>query len=154
MRTSTTTTPLVSDTWPLRAARWAAGLIVVSAVITFANQKLVTDSVGALDLADNLFSLAVGCALFTLTFTMIFRQRWRSIAWIGCALIVACDGLTGAIHGEFVMFLITVMLMMMGSSAILPWSVSWQGSFNILCVVAWSVVRLSSRPHTPDEAAQ
>ena len=129
-------------------------MIVISALITLANQKLVTDSVGALDLADTLFSLSVGCGLFTLTFTMIFRQRWRSIAWIGCALIIAGDGVTGAIHGEFVMFLVTVMLMMMGSSAILPWSVRWQGSFNILCVAAWSTVRLSAGPHTPDEAAQ
>src|SRR5258708_39586032 len=118
------------------------------------NQKLVTDSVGALDLADTLFSLAVGCALFTLTFTMIFAERWRSIAWIGCALIVLGDGVTGAIHREFVMFLVTVMLMMMGSSAILPWSVRWQGSFNILCVVAWSAVRLSAGRHDRDEAAQ
>jgi len=154
MRTPTTTTPLVNDTWPLRAARCASGLIVVSALISLANQKLVTDSVAALDLADNLFSLAVGCALFTLTFTMIFRERWRSIAWIGSALIVAGDGVTGARHGEFVMFLVTVMLMMMGSSAILPWSVRWQGSFNILCVVAWSAVRLSAGRHDRDEAAQ
>ncbi len=154
MRTPTTTTPLANDTFPLPAARCAAGLIVVSALITLANQKLVTDSGGALDLADTLFSLAIGCALFTLTFTMIFRERWRSIAWLGCALIVACDGVTGAIHGEFVMFLVTVMLMMMGSSAILPWSVRWQGSFNILCVVAWSAVRLSTGPHDRDEAAQ
>jgi PAS domain S-box-containing protein len=152
MRISTTT--LADETWTLRAARCAAGMIVISALITLANQKLVTDSVGALDLADTLFSLSVGCGLFTLTFTMIFRQRWRSIAWIGCALIIAGDGVTGAIHGEFVMFLVTVMLMMMGSSAILPWSVKWQGSFNILCVAAWSTMRLSAGPHSPDEAAQ
>ena len=154
MRTPTTTTPLADDTWPLRTVRCAAGLIVASALITLANQKLVTDSVAALDLADTLFSVAVGCALFTLTFFKIFRQRWRSIAWIGCALIVACDGFTGARHGEIVMFLVTVMLMMLGSSAILPWSVRWQGSFNILCVVAWSAVRLKVSRHDGDEAAQ
>jgi len=154
MRTPTTTTPLANDTWPLRTVRCAAGLIVASALITLANQKLVRDSVAALDLADTLFSFTVGCALFTLTFPMIFRERWRSITWIACALIVACDGVTGARHGEIVMFLVTVMLMMLGSSAILPWSVRWQGSFNILCVVAWSVVRLSVARHDSDEAAQ
>src|SRR6202035_1405498 len=52
------------------------------------------------------------------------------------------------------MFLVTVMLMMLGSIAILPWSVRWQGSFNILCVVAWSAVRMKVSRHTGDEAAQ
>ena len=140
--------------WPLRTVRCAAGLIVASALITLANQKLVTHSVAALDLADTLFSLAVGSALFTLTFLVIFRDHWQSITWIACALIVACDGVTGARHGEIVMFLVTVMLMMLGSSAILPWSVRWQGSFNILCVVAWSAVRLGIGRPDPEEAAQ
>jgi signal transduction histidine kinase len=154
MTNPTTTTPRANDTWPLRTVRCAAGLIVASALITLANQKLVTDSVAALDLADTLFSLAVGCALFTLTFFMIFREHWRSITWIACALIVACDGVTGARHGEIVMFLVTVMLMMLGSSAILPWSVRWQGSFNVLCVVAWSAMRLGIGRPDPEEAAQ
>jgi signal transduction histidine kinase len=127
---------------------------VASALITLANQKLVTDSVAALDLADTLFSLVVGSVLFTLTFLVIFRDHWRSITWTACALIVACDGLTGARHREIVMFLVTVMLMMLGSSAILPWSVRWQGSFNILCVVAWSAVRLGIGRPDPEQAAQ
>ncbi len=143
-----------NDNWPLRTVRCAAGLIVAAALITLANQKLLRESVAVLDLADTLFSLAVGCALFTLTFLMIFRDHWRSITWIACALIVACDGVTGARHGEIVMFLVTVMLMMLGSSAILPWSERWQGSFNFLCVMAWSAMRLGIGRPDPEEAAQ
>jgi PAS domain S-box-containing protein len=154
MSNPTTTTPLATDTWPVRTVRCAAGLIIVSALINLANLKLVADSAAALDLAYTLFDVAVGCALFMLSFTVIFREHWRSITWIGCALVVANDGVTGALHGEIVMFLVTIILMMMGTGAILPWSVRWQGSFNVLCVAAWSAMRLSVGRHDTDEAAQ
>jgi PAS domain S-box-containing protein len=151
---SKTTTVLATDTWPLRTVRCVAGIIFVSALVNLADQQLVTHATSVLDLADTLISMAVGCALFTLSFAMIFRERWRSITWVGCALIVVADAVTGALHGEIVMFLITVMLMMVGSAAILPWSDRWQGSFNIFCVVAWSAARLSAGRHGVDEAAQ
>lgn len=154
MSNPTTTTALATDTWTVRAVRCAAALIIASALINLAKFKLVSDPYATLDLADTLFDLAVGCILFTLSFTVIFRAHWRSITWIGCALVVASDGVTSALHGEIVAFMVTIMLMMTGTGAILPWSVRWQGSFNILCVVAWSAMRLGAGRHDPDEAAQ
>ena len=88
------------------------------------------------------------------TFTIIFREHWQLITWISSVLIIASDGVTGAMHGEIIMFLITVMLMMMGSGAILPWSVRWQGSFNIFCVLAWSAMRLNLGGNDPEQAAE
>jgi len=69
-----------------------------------------------------------------------FSRAWRSITWIGSVLTIASDGLPGAMQGEIIMFLITVMLMMMGTGAILP-SERWQGSFNVFCILAWSAMR-------------
>src|ERR1700688_164601 len=149
-----TMSPLAIDSWPIRAVRCAAGLIVVSSLISLANLKLIEQHPATLDLVYNLFDLAVGGILLTLTFTGFVREHWRSITWIAAALIIASDGVTGALHGEIVMFLITVMLMMMGSGAILPWSVTWQGSFNILCIVAWSGMRLCAGRHDSDEAVE
>src|SRR6266851_692324 len=148
------TSPLEIDTWPIRTVRCAGMLIIVSSLINLANLKLVADVPALPALAYTLFDLAVGCALTTFTFTIIFREHWQSITWVGSALIIASDGVTGTIHGEITMFLITVMLMMMGSGALLPWSVRWQGSFNIFCVLAWSAMRARSGGHDPEEAAE
>jgi PAS domain S-box-containing protein len=148
-----TTTLVALDTWPVRTVRYAAGLIIVSALINLANQKLVTSGIEARDVADSLFGLAIGCTMLTLSFTPMFRIHWRSIAWAGGALIVVCDAVTAAMHRELVMFLVTVMLMIVGTGAILPWSVRWQGSFVVFSVLAWAVVRVSVGLQSSDEAA-
>jgi PAS domain S-box-containing protein len=129
-------------------------MIIVSTLINLADLKLVAHSSSLLDLAEMLSDLTVGCALFTLSFTGIFRVHWKPITWVACALVVASDGVTGALHVEIVSFMVTIMLIMMGSGAILPWSVRWQGSLNILCVAAWSVMRFSVGRHDGEEAAQ
>jgi PAS domain S-box-containing protein len=149
-----TTSPLEIDAWPIRTVRCAGALIIVSSLINLANLKLFTHTAAFPALAYTLFDLAVGCALVTFTFTIIFREHWRSITWIGSALIIASDGVTGAMHAEIIMFLVTVMLMMMGTGAILPWSVRWQGSFNIFCVLAWTAMRARSGGSDPEEAAE
>ena len=148
------TSPLEIDTWPIRTVRCAGALIIISSLINLANLKLVTHASPSLDLANTLFDLAVGGALVTFTFTIMFREHWQTITWIASALIVASDGVTGAVHGEIIMFLITLMLMMMGSGALLPWSERWQGSFNIFCVLAWTAVRARSGAHDSNEAAE
>jgi PAS domain S-box-containing protein len=154
MSNPTTTTLSAVDVWTVRAVRYGAVLIAFSALLNLASLKWITELSGLRDFADALVSLTVGCALFTLSFTVIFREHWRSIVWIGCAMVVATDGVTAAMHGETEMFLVSTMLMMMGTGAIFPWSVRWQGSYNILCVVAWSAMRLSAGHHDRDEAEQ
>jgi PAS domain S-box-containing protein len=154
MRNPTTTTLPAVDAWTVRAVRYGAVLIAFSALLNLASLKWITELSGLPDFADALVSLIVGCILFTLTFTPIFREHWRSIVWIGCAMVVAADGVTAALHGEVEMFLVSTMLMMMGTGAIFPWSVRWQGAFNILCIVAWSAMRLSAGHHDSDEAEQ
>src|SRR5260370_8307388 len=47
-----------------------------------------------------------------------------------------------------------IMVMMMGSCAMLPWSVRWQGAFNILCIATWAATRLTARQHGADEASE
>jgi hypothetical protein len=68
-----TVVPSATGIWPARAVQCAAGLIVAAALINLASLKLVADSRAALDLADTVFDLVVGCAMLTLTFTGIFR---------------------------------------------------------------------------------
>src|SRR5260370_22931724 len=98
--------------------------------------------------------MLVGCAILMITFTGSFREYWGSITWIGSALIIVSDGVTGALHGETVIFFMSLMLMMMGTCAMLPWSVRWQGAFNVLCIATWAATRLTARQHGPDEASE
>jgi PAS domain S-box-containing protein len=154
--TNPITTPLTFDidTRPIRTVRWAAILIIVSSALNFADLKLVTHLPVSPDIANRQFDVVVGCALLMLTFTTSFREYWRAIIWTGSALIIVSDGLTGAMHGETVIFVMSIMLMMMGTCAMLPWSGRWQGAFNILCIATWSVTRLMASHHGPDEASE
>jgi PAS domain S-box-containing protein len=154
MSNPTTTTLPAVDAWTVRAVRYGAALIGFSALLNIASLKWFATPSGVWDFADALVSLVVGCVLFTLTLTTIFREHWRSIVWIGCAAVVVTDGVIAALHGEVEMFLVSTMLMMMGTGAIFPWSVRWQGAFNILCVVAWSAMRFGAGRHDSDEAGQ
>src|SRR5260370_2040955 len=150
----TETTALYIDTLPIRTVRWAASMIIVSSFFSLADLKLVTHLPVSPDIANRQFDVLVGCALLMLTFTGSFREYWRSITWIGSALIILSDGVTGALHGETVIFFISLMLMMMGTCAMLPWSVRWQGAFNILCIATWAATRLTARQHGTDEASE
>src|SRR5713226_9392090 len=141
----TRTTTLDIDTSPIRTVRWAASMIIVSSFLNLADLKLVTHLPVSPDIANRQFDIVVGCALLLLTFSGSFREHWRSITWIGSALIIVSDGVTGAAHGETVIFVMSVMLMMMGTCAMLPWSVRWQGAFNILCIATWSASQLMAR---------
>src|SRR6267378_4985369 len=86
-----TTSPLEIDTWPLRTVRCAGALIIVSSLINLGNLVLVTHASAFPALVYTIFDLAVGCALVTFTFTIIFRKHWQSITWIGSVLIIASD---------------------------------------------------------------
>ena len=128
-------------------------LIAFSALLNLASLKWITEPSGVRDFADALVSRR-RMPHSLRSFTVIFREHWRSIVWIGCAMVVVTDGVIAAMHGEIDMFLVSTMLMMMGTGAIFPWSVRWQGSFNILCVVAWSAMRLGAGHHDSNEAEQ
>src|ERR1700730_1672438 len=93
-------TTLDIDTSPIRTVRWAAGMIMVSSFLNLANLRLVTHLPVSPDIANRQFDIVIGCALLMLTFSGSFREYWRPITWIGSALIIVSDGVTGAAHGE------------------------------------------------------
>jgi two-component system, sensor histidine kinase and response regulator len=84
-------------------------------------------------------NLAVGLLGLGLTLTDWFRSHWRSCTFALTAALVVNDTVMGTFGGQATLLFVSLMLLLMGTGSLLPWSPGWQGVFNAVCLAAWGV---------------
>jgi PAS domain S-box-containing protein len=94
-------------------------------------------------------NLAVGVVSIWLTFWPRFVRNWQPISWAMAVILTASEAMLGVLGGEPVLLFISLMLNMVGSGSLLPWSTTYQASFNLVCLGAWAlrIVLLPQRDH-------
>jgi PAS domain S-box-containing protein len=82
--------------------------------------------------------LSVGC--LSLTFTRWFNRNWRPVVFLFVSALTASDAVLAAFgHQESKLFVFSLVLMMVGTGSILPWSTRYQISFNLMCLTSYVV---------------
>jgi len=99
----------------------------------------------------SVFVLILSVAGFAATYVRWFDRRWREMALVMCALAVLAMTTFGIQTRRVELVLLSLVVMTLGTSALLPWSPAWQACLSAVCVALWviTVASLGTRPDDP-----
>ena len=125
------------DAWPARTVRFGTVPVLIAALLNIFQFHHATGGYGGWALWCAWFNGALAITTFSLTFMRWFPRHWRPAAFLTIAALVVSDTVLGTLGGQPKLLFISLLLLMFGTSSILPWSRRIQVVFNVLCVGAW-----------------
>ena len=128
---------LMRDAWVIRMVQFGAVPILIFSILN------VVEFYGprwSWALGSAWLSVLLSVICISLTFTRWFTRHWRATVLFFLVALTASDAMLAALgHQESKLFVFSVVLMMVGTGSILPWSTRYQVSFNLLCLVSYAV---------------
>ncbi len=86
-----------------------------------------------------LFSLTASSLAVVATYLRWFDPHWRELTLGVCALSSLSATVFGVATGRDELIFVSLILMIIGSSAMLPWSSGWQASLSGFCFSLWAI---------------
>ena len=86
---------------------------------------------------------ALSALLFALTFTDWFEAYWRATVLLFCVLIIAAINRSSLVDRTEDPKFLSLLLLDMTCSALLPWGPIWQGALAIFCVLSFGLTYLN-----------
>ncbi len=93
------------------------------------------------------FALIASVLAVAATYMHRVDRYWRELAWALCAVSISSTTVFGVATDRGELVYASLILMIIASSALLPWSSLWQASLSALCLALWGVWILFG-PHT------
>jgi PAS domain S-box-containing protein len=86
----------------------------------------------------------VGAAMFCFTFTRLFKDWWRVSTLLACIAIIANTLLATLFTSDREWLVLTVFTLLVGASALAPWTTAWQSALSgaalaALAVFSWRI---------------
>ena len=125
------------DQWTRRAIRVATTLIVLARLINLYDLWRVNANHVGLVITSALFSVLVALGTFAATYAPWFERRWREIVLAMCASSVLAMTLFGIRTQRMEVIMLSLVLVILVPSALLPWSPAWQASLSTFCFGLW-----------------
>lgn len=125
------------DEWTRRAIRMGGSLVVLARLINLYDLWRVNATHAGPIIASVLFSLLLGLGTFAATYAPWFDRRWREIVLAMCASSVLAMTLFGIRTQRMEVILLSLVLVTLVPSALLPWSPAWQASLSTFCFGLW-----------------
>src|SRR5215472_6288743 len=125
------------DEWTRRAIRVGGTLVVLARLINLYDLWRVNATHAGPIIASALFSLLLGFGTFAATYAPWFDRRWREIVLAMCASSVLAMTLFGIRTQRMEVIMLSLVLVILVPSALLPWSPAWQASLSIFCFGLW-----------------
>src|SRR5262249_31407784 len=139
------------DVWTRRAIRVGATLIVLARLYNLYALWRIHALHAPLLMASVLVSLLIGLGSFAATYAWWFDRRWREIALAMCASSVLAMTLFGIHTQRMELILLSLVMVTLVPSALLPWSPAWQGALGTVCFGLWilTTTALGQQPQDP-----
>ena len=87
----------------------------------------------------DLINISIAVVALVLSFTRWFARRWQPTVWVMAVAIAITSTLVGTLGNDQNYVLIALILMIVGTGSLLPWSSRMQASFNLVCLACWSL---------------
>ncbi len=125
------------DAFVVRMVRFGAAPILVAALLNIVQFHRSGQLFWSWALGCACFNGLLGASTVALTFTSRFARKWRPVTFLAVSALVASDTVLGTVGHEPKLLFISLILLMVGTGSLLPWSIRLQLSFNLLCLTAW-----------------
>ncbi|MBV8137208.1 MAG: response regulator [Deltaproteobacteria bacterium] len=130
-------TSFALDKWTRRAIRVAASLIVLARLINLYDLWRVNANHAGLIITSALFSMLLGLGTLAATYAPWFDRRWREIVLAMAASSVLAMTLFGIRTQRMEVIMLSLVLVILVPSALLPWSPAWQACLSTFCFGLW-----------------
>ena len=125
------------DLWVKKMVRWGAVPITVATILVMLHYYDVIGFHWSWGWGCVLFSLLLIAVCLYLTFTEWFLCKWQLVCLILLTgEVISYTGI-GTVGYEPMLLYIALMLVMLGTASILPWSQRYQVFFNLVCLTSW-----------------
>jgi PAS domain S-box-containing protein len=132
--------------WAARMIRAAASLAVLSGLLNTVG-TWSSPSTPAGVAAIHVVHGAVGLAAVIATFLPGFPRFWRPVIFALATMLVATDAAAGVMSGTTIPTVVTILLVSMGTGALVPWGPAWQFAFDFVCLAGWTFAWAAVPPH-------
>ncbi len=121
----------------VRMVRFGATPILVAALLNVFQFHEKTGLYWSWALGCAWFNAFLGSSTLALSFVEGFTKKWRPVMFVVLLGLIGSDTVLGTIGHEPKLLFISLILLMVGTGSILPWSIRVQISFNLLCLTVW-----------------
>ncbi|HUY29278.1 MAG TPA: PAS domain S-box protein [Candidatus Binataceae bacterium] len=90
----------------------------------------------------------IAAAVLTVSWSAWFRQYWRSAVWTLCSLLMASTTAISLSTGRIEPLFVSIILLLVGTATLAPWSVSWQVGLELVGVGSFAAGSLGA-PSSP-----
>ena len=117
--------------------RFGAVPIVVAALLNIFQFLRSTGLVWSWALGCAYFNFVLGGTALALSYAKGFIGKWQPLTFFILAALVVSDTVLGTLGHEPKLLFISLLLLMVGTGSLLPWSIRVQSYFNLVCLTAW-----------------
>ncbi len=126
------------DAWVVRMVRFGAAPVLVAALLNVFQFHEKTGLYWSWALGCAWFNAFLGGSTLAVSFVEGFTKKWRPVMFVVLLSLIGSDTVLGTIGHEPKLLFISLILLMVGTGSILPWSIRMQISFNLLCLAVWA----------------
>jgi two-component system sensor histidine kinase/response regulator len=135
------------DTWTLHAIRGAAAITAFNRAATIITMR--SDSGPHVRIGIIFAAAAIVVSLVTIaaSYASWFERWWRSMAWVTCAASLTAMDVFGIVTNRIELPFVAALIMLVGSSAVLPWPALFQDLLGAYTLFLWlGTTALMHRP--------
>lgn len=85
------------------------------------------------------FDIVLSLAGVLFTYTAWFRRNWRPAMIAFCILLIASHTAMATAPGQRDSLLLALLVMILGTAFLIPWSVRWQGALTLACAITFVI---------------
>ncbi|MGH7934257.1 MAG: ATP-binding protein, partial [Candidatus Binataceae bacterium] len=122
---------------------WTTQLIRVGVLVMFifeaaslALSPSIAGSMTAGVLLPHIAAITVTVLFYLFTWAESFQTRWRQSIFVLAATIVATSSAFSVSTNQNVTFVISMVLLLLGTAALVPWGTRWQAALTLVCACA------------------
>jgi PAS domain S-box-containing protein len=127
------------DVGAARMIQLTAAAFVIEALLNIAQFHQQTSVPSLITLTCVWFNLFLGLGSLLVAGTEAFTARWRQAIFFFLIALLAGNTVLGTIGKEPLQLFMSLIILMVGTGILLPWSVKLQISFDLLCLGTWAL---------------
>jgi signal transduction histidine kinase/DNA-binding NarL/FixJ family response regulator len=129
----------VPNIWVAKMIRAAGAVVIITSLLSIIERDLLTSTIAQWGLASDVISLLIAGFVFVCA-SWLSTRHWEPVLLAACSLLLVNYAISALETKQTVPLLTVVVLMAVGTGAMMPWVTAWQAVFNAICLSTWALI--------------